>query len=137
MSGVICTWAASIPQSSEQWYEDEYVPSMASKLAQHALHCEVVEVGLEDEDDGVKEREVPWKWLTVYELDDAVKATESMYDKNNHMSMTGELQSAKFDVRTYEEVKRWQQGDWQGGKQTHDPVMILGARLIRTQITET
>ena len=121
MSGVICTWAANIPQSSEQWYEDVYIPSTASKLAQHVLHCEVVEVGLDDEVGGVGEREAPWKWLTVYEMEDAGKATDATYDQSNHPPMTGELKSARFDVRTYEEVKRWQQGDWEGGMQPRKP----------------
>lgn len=88
---------------------------MASKLAQHVLHCELVEIGLDDEVDGVGEREAPWKWLTVYEVDNADKATDPTYDTSNHISMTGAMSNAKFDVRTYEEVKRWQQGDWEGG----------------------
>lgn len=115
MSGVLCAWAANISEASEGWYEEEYIPSMTAKLAQHTLHCELVETGLDNELDGVGEREAPWKWLTVYEMEDAVKATESMYDESNHASMTGDLARARFDVRTYEEMKRWQQGDWQGG----------------------
>ncbi|KAF3038745.1 hypothetical protein E8E11_002084 [Didymella keratinophila] len=115
MSGVLCTWAANIPQASEEWYEGEYIPSMASKLAQHALHCELVEVGLDDEVDGVGEREAPWKWLTVYEIDNTDKATDSTYDKSNHISITGSMAKARFDVRTYEEVGRWQEGgEWDG-----------------------
>jgi hypothetical protein len=114
MSGVLCAWAANVPNASEGWYEGEYIPSMASKLAQHALHCELVEVGLDDEVDGVGEREAPWKWLTVYEMDNADKATDSTYDKSNHISMTGPMANARFDVRTYEEVGRWQEGAWDG-----------------------
>ncbi|KAF9693129.1 hypothetical protein EKO04_008633 [Ascochyta lentis] len=114
MSGVICTWAANIPQSSEEWYEEEYIPSMATKLAQHALHCEVVETGLDEEVDGVGTQEAPWKWLTVYEVDDADKATAATYDESNHASMTGGLEHARFDVRTYSELARWQADDWQG-----------------------
>lgn len=117
-NGVICTWAANIPESSEQWYEDEYIPSMADKLAQHVLHCEVVETGLDDDVDGVGSNEAPWKWLTVYEVDSADKATADAYDTSNHPTMTGGLEKARFDVRTYEEVKRWQQGGWEGGTQT-------------------
>jgi hypothetical protein len=114
MSGVLCAWAANVPNASEGWYEGEYIPSMASKLAQHALHCELVEVGLDDEVDGVGEREAPCKWLTVYEMDNADKATDSTYDKSNHISMTGPMANARFDVRTYEEVGRWQEGAWDG-----------------------
>lgn len=118
MSAVLCTWAANIPESSEEQYEDEYIPSMASKLAQHALHCELVEIGLDVEVDGVGEREAPWKWLTVYEMDNAADATSSTYDESNHIAMTGPMSNARFDVRTYEEIKTWQQGDWDGSMWT-------------------
>lgn len=120
MAGVLCTWGANIPESSEQWYEDEYIPSMASKLAQHALHCEVVEVGLDEDVDGVGTQEAPWKWLTVYEMDNADKATDATYDETNHPPMTGGLEKTRFDVRTYEELKRWQAGDWKGGMRDYN-----------------
>ncbi|KAJ4355258.1 hypothetical protein N0V95_003088 [Ascochyta clinopodiicola] len=87
---------------------------MASKLAQHALHCELVETGLDNEVDGVGTQEAPWKWLTLYEVDDAVKATAATYDRSNHPEMTDGLEHARFDVRTYEELKRWQADDWEG-----------------------
>lgn len=135
MSGVLCTWAANISESAEQWYEENYIPSMTSKLAQHALHCELVETGLDDEVDGVGGREAPWKWLTVYEMEDAQKATEALYDPDNHAPMTGELEKARFDVRTYEEVERWQQGDWNGGMYTSDDAIT--AILNENQITLT
>ncbi|KAJ8117080.1 hypothetical protein OPT61_g1636 [Boeremia exigua] len=125
MSGVLCVWAANIPESSEQWYEDEYIPEMTTKLAQHTLHCEVVEVGLDDEADGVGEREAPWKWLTVYEMEDAAKATEATYDKSNHAEMTGPLAQARFDVRTYDEVKRWQHKDWDGNHEDVVSVAVM------------
>ncbi len=115
MSGVLCVWAANIPETSEQWYEDEYIPSMTAKLAIQTVHCELVEVGLDDEVDGVGEREAPWKWLTLYEMEDANNATEATYDESNHAQMTGPLRDARFDVRTYEEIKRWQQSGWKGG----------------------
>ena len=115
MSGVLCTWAANVPQSSEQWYQDEYIPSMASRLAQHALHCEVVENGLDEDVDGVGTQEAPWEWLTMYEMEDTDKATDAACDQSNHPSMAGGLSSARFDIRAYEEVQRWQQGDWEGG----------------------
>ena len=115
MSGLLCTWAANIPGSSEQRYEDEYIPSVASKLTQHALHCEVVKTGLDDDEDGVGSDEATWKWLTVYEMDSADKTTADTYGTSNHPAMTGGLEKARFDIRTYEEVKRWQQGDWEGG----------------------
>jgi hypothetical protein len=114
MSGVLCTWAANIPPSSEQWYEDEYIPLMTSRIAQQTLHCEVVDTGLDEDVDGVGTQEAPWKWLTVYEIENADKATQQTYDENNHPSMTGGLEAARFDVRTYEELKRWQTNDWKG-----------------------
>lgn len=116
MSGVLCVWAANVPNSSEQQYEDEYIPGITSKLAQQALHCELVETGLDDEVDGVGTREAPWKWLTVYEMDNADQAIQHTYDKSNHIAMTGPMLNARFDVRTYEEVKRWQQTGWDGSK---------------------
>ncbi|KAH6629353.1 hypothetical protein C7974DRAFT_185038 [Boeremia exigua] len=118
MAGVLCTWAANISETAEKYYEDEYIPLMTSKLALHSLHCELVEVGLDAEVDGVGEREAPWKWLTVYEMEDADKATAAVYDKSNHIEMAGDMAQARFDVRTYKEHKRWQQGDWQGGTRT-------------------
>lgn len=87
---------------------------MASKLAQHALHCEFVDTGLDEDVGGVGTQEVPWKSLTVYEMEDANKATDATYDQSNHADMDGDLKKARFDVRTYEEVKRWQRGDWKG-----------------------
>lgn len=88
---------------------------MASKLAQHALHCEVVENGLDEDVDGVENQEAAWKWLTVYEMENTNKAVDAACDQGNHPPMTGELKSARFDIRAYEEVQRWQQGDWEGG----------------------
>lgn len=113
MTGVLCVWAANIPEPSETWYEDNYIPSMTKKLSEQTLHCELVESGLDNEVEGVGEREAPWKWLTIYEMEDARKATEATYDESNHVAMTGPLAQARFDVRTYEEVKRWQK-DWDG-----------------------
>lgn len=114
MAGVLCVWAANIPQSSEHWYEDEYIPLMTKKLSQQTLHCELVETGLDQEVDGVGEREAPWKWLTLYEMEDFKFAKEATYDESNHAELTGPLAQARFDVRTYEEIKRWQQDDWDG-----------------------
>ncbi|KZM21557.1 uncharacterized protein EKO05_0000708 [Ascochyta rabiei] len=114
MSGIICAWAANMSQSSTQWYEDEYIPSTTSKLAQHALHCELVGTGLGAEVDGIGTQEAPWKWLTLYEVDDANKATAATYDESNRPAMAGGLEHARLDVRTYEELKRWQADDWEG-----------------------
>ncbi|KAF1926950.1 uncharacterized protein M421DRAFT_422183 [Didymella exigua CBS 183.55] len=104
---------------------------MASKLAQHALHCELVEVGLDNEVDGVGEREASWKLLTVYEMDNADQATDSTYDKSNHIDMTGPMSNARFDVRTYEEVKRWQQVDWDGNHAD-----IVSVAVMEWQVAE-
>lgn len=94
---------------------------MTTKLAQHSLHCELVEVGLDDDVDGVGEREAPWKWLTVYEMEDIGKATDATYDESNHAQMTGPLRQARFDVRTYEEVFKLQQDDWDSRMWTCNP----------------
>lgn len=115
MSGVVCTWAASIPSSSEPWYEDEYVPSIASKFCFQALHCEVVESGIDDDVGGIGTREAPWKWFTVYETENVNEAMDATYEENNQPAMHGPLKDTRFDIRTYEEVKRWQAGDWEGG----------------------
>ncbi|OSS52741.1 hypothetical protein B5807_02892 [Epicoccum nigrum] len=131
MSGVLCTWAANVPEASEQWYEENYIPAMTSKLSQQSLHCEVNETGLDTELDGVGEREAPWKWLTVYEMEDTVSAAEAMYDESNHPAMTGGLELARFDVRLYEEIQRWQQGDWQG-----DHSEVVSVAVMEWQIEE-
>jgi hypothetical protein len=136
MSGVLCTWAANVPEASEQWYEENYIPAMTSKLSQQSLHCEVNETGLDTELDGVGEREAPWKWLTVYEMEDTVSAAEAMYDESNHPAMTGGLELARFDVRLYEEIQRWQQGDWQGGKRIHVSSSFSALLLTETQIIQ-
>jgi hypothetical protein len=88
---------------------------MTAKLAQHALHCEVTETGLEEEVAGVGIKDTPWKWLTVYEIENADKSTDAMYNQSNHPTMTEGMEEASFDIRAYEEIKRWQAGDWEGG----------------------
>ncbi|KAJ4987056.1 hypothetical protein SVAN01_07472 [Stagonosporopsis vannaccii] len=125
MSAVLCVWAANIPQASEGWYEDNYIPSMTKKLSQQTVHCELVEVGLDVEVGGVGEREAPWKWLTLYEMENTRKATESTYDESNHAVLTGPLAQARFDVRTYEEVKRWQKNDWDGRDTDHRDIVSV------------
>ncbi|KAF2998861.1 hypothetical protein E8E13_003797 [Curvularia kusanoi] len=104
---------------------------MTLKHAQQALHSELVEVGLDEEVDGIGEREAPWKWLTFYEMENAVKATEAVYDTDNHVPMTGDMEKARFDVRTYEEVQRWQQGDWEG-----DHTEVVSVAVMEWQIEE-
>ena len=94
------------------------------------------ETGLDTELDGVGEREAPWKWLTVYEMEDTVSAAEAMYDESNHPAMTGGLELARFDVRLYGEIQRWQQGDWQGGKRIHVSSSFSALLLTETQIIQ-
>ena len=132
MAGVLCVWAANVPEASEQWYEETYIPAMTTKLCEQSLHCEVNETGLDTELDGVGGREAPWKWLTVYEIEDAAQLAKEMYDESNHPAMTGGLEHTRFDVRLYDEIKRWQQGDWDGGRRLHTLLWLLVTLLMET-----
>ncbi|KAJ4341945.1 hypothetical protein N0V95_007070 [Ascochyta clinopodiicola] len=57
------------------------------------------------------EKDAPWKSLAVYDIDDVQTAAYPEYDKNDGSQM---LKGVKFDVKTYEELKRWQHGPWDG-----------------------
>ncbi|KAF9693534.1 hypothetical protein EKO04_008110 [Ascochyta lentis] len=107
MSGILCVWIADLPVSSEQWYEDEYIPKMMSSRSQRVLLSKSVEIPLDKD----LERDTPGKSLAIYEIEDIQKAVHARHDATNHPAM---LEGSQFEVRTYEEVKRWQQGDWNG-----------------------
>lgn len=111
----MCAWTADLPTSSEQWYEDEYIPEMMVRHSQKVLLSEMVETPLDKDVEGVATRDAPWKSLAIYEGDSVQNMTDALYDESNHPPTKGLLKGARFDVRTYEEVKRWQSGDWNGG----------------------
>jgi hypothetical protein len=54
----------------------------------------------------------------VYEAPDIKVATQSCYDEANRPSeemLKGPLKDARFDTRTYRELKRWTSPEWDGG----------------------
>jgi hypothetical protein len=115
MSGVLCVWA-NLPDESIEYYEDEFVPEMRAKNAVHAMHCERTTSGFEG--DAAGNLDSPWPLCTVYEVKDIKTATESCYDKGNLPSkelLAGPLKKARFEARTYREVRKWQSKDWSGG----------------------
>jgi hypothetical protein len=116
MSGVLCVWA-NLPDDARAWYEDIFIPEMRTRNAIHALHCEVTESGFGG--DPIEKLDAPWPLCAVYEIEDIKRATQDCYDKANHPSDTllaGPLADARLDVRTYRELKRWQEDAWDGGK---------------------
>jgi hypothetical protein len=115
MSGVICVWA-NVPDDAMEWYEDDYIPRMRIKHAIHALSCELTASGFEA--DPIGQLDATWPLCTMYNVTDVQKATECCYDKENHPSeaqLTGPLAQARFDVRTYRELKTWQGVEFDGG----------------------
>jgi hypothetical protein len=116
MSGVLCVWA-NLPGDVHAWYEDTWIPKMRTRIATHALQCELTESGFGG--DPIEKLDAPWPLCAVYEVEEVEKATQACYDKENHPSDTllaGPLADARFDVRTYRELKRWQEDAWDGGK---------------------
>lgn len=114
MSGILCCWA-NLPEESAEWYENEYIPSMRNPNAAHSIHCEVTASGMENEPVG--KLDSPWPWMTVYEIRDIAqsnKATEQAAKNPGEEVKKGLLKGARFDVRTYRELKRWQEEDWEG-----------------------
>ncbi|KAH6616895.1 hypothetical protein C7974DRAFT_53882 [Boeremia exigua] len=124
MSGVLCVWAADLPESSEQWYEDEFIPEMMSRHSDRVLLSEIVETPLDKDLEGVATNDAPWKSMAVYEVDDVQKSTEATYDESNHPAMDGPLKGSRFDVRTYELIKVWQ-GDEQWNCDAADVASLL------------
>lgn len=110
--GILCVWA-NLPEGSIDWYENHYVPDMCTQNAIHTLHCEKTSNGMETE--AIGKLDSPWDLFTVYEMAHVKKATEGVYNERNHPS-DNMREDARFDVRTYREVKRWQDEDWDGGK---------------------
>ncbi|KAF1936917.1 hypothetical protein EJ02DRAFT_357992 [Clathrospora elynae] len=117
MAGIVCCWA-SLPDETIQWYEDEWIPNMRSRSdnAIHGLHCEVTASGMETEPVG--KLDSPWPLMTVYDMRKLDASTEeAIYDKRKRPSddlLAGPLKDAQLDIRTYHEIKRWEQEDWNG-----------------------
>jgi hypothetical protein len=114
MSGLCCLWA-TFPEGREEWYENEYLPSIDSPNAIHGIHCEVTASGMEDEPVG--KLDSPWPYMTVWEVKSVDQSNKDMYDLSYHPP-SSELQSSlkdlRFDIRSYREIKAWKQDDWSG-----------------------
>ena len=111
MSGVRCVWA-NIPEAAEPKYKNEHVPDLATHGADHALHCEVVKLGLETPD--AEANMESWRWLTVYESKELNDVSEQLQDLADRV-VAGPFTDVQLDVRTYDEFKRWQADDWDDG----------------------
>jgi len=126
MAGILCVWA-NIPDDTIEWYENEYIPDMRAQNAIQTLHCELTEIGFEG--DPIGQLDSPWPLCAIYEVEEIRRATDSCYDKRNHPSddmLAGPLAQARFDTRTYRELRRWQSEDWDGGA---DPLMFCCAHI--------
>lgn len=114
MSGILCTWA-NLPEDVSEWYENEYLENGLLVDCHHAIHCEVTASGMENEPVG--RLDAPWPYLTVLEVEDiklASKQTDEALHNLPEAVTNGPLKRVHFDVRTYEEIKRWQDDDWEG-----------------------
>lgn len=123
-NGLLVVWA-NLPENAMDWYENEYIPDMRAQNSKHTLHCELTESGFEGTPIG--ELDAPWPLVSVYEVEEVQKATAACYNKRNHPSedmLAGPLAKARFDTRTYQEIKRWQEEDWDGGT---IPSVVLSA----------
>lgn len=122
--GLICVWA-NLPEDEQTvgWYEENYIPLMRERNASYALHSELMKSGFEGEPIG--QLDAPWPLCTIYEISNIEAATNGLYDKANHPSddlRSGTLSQARFDVRTYKELRKWQSEDWDEGMRRHDPL---------------
>ncbi|KAH5573149.1 hypothetical protein HBI24_202000 [Parastagonospora nodorum] len=112
MTGVLIVWA-KLPDEAVDWYEQEYLPDMRSQFAQHTLHCEITQTGLEGQKVGVLD--APWPLCAIYEVENAREATAKCYEERNHPPahlFKNRLADACFDVRTFVELKRWENEEW-------------------------
>jgi hypothetical protein len=117
MSGVLCVWAADLPESSEQWYENEYIPEMLSRHSDRVLLAETIATPLDKQFEGIGTRDAAFKSLVVYEVAEVQKIIDATYDESNHPVMDGPLRGTRFDVRPYELLKSWQSDEeWNGGR---------------------
>ncbi|KAF3007859.1 hypothetical protein E8E13_010834 [Curvularia kusanoi] len=116
MAGVTLVWVADLPESAEEWYEDEYIPAMLSQHAKGVLLGEENDTGLDPEESGAETKEAEWKSLAFYDVEDVQKAKEATYDEKNHPpTIKEQIKNARFDVRSYDQLRRWQNDpDWNG-----------------------
>lgn len=114
MSGILVVWA-NIPDEVLDWYENDFLIARTKQNSIHTLHCELTPSGFEGEPIG--KLDAPWPLCAVYEVPEIEAATRACYDKTNHPSeelLSGPLANARFDTRTYRELKRWQNEEWDG-----------------------
>ncbi|KAI0576516.1 hypothetical protein Alg215_07446 [Pyrenophora tritici-repentis] len=114
MAGIMCCWA-NVNKEAAKWYEEEWVPRMRNPNIAHSIHCEVTASGMENEPVG--KLDSPWPYMTIYEVSNVDQANKDMADKTYSPPdnvLAGALKEARFDVRTYREVKRWQDEEWEG-----------------------
>jgi hypothetical protein len=82
-----------------------------------ALHCEVTASGMETEPVG--RLDSPWPYMTCYDIRNIDAATKQLLEAGNQPAASlfdGILKDSRFDIRTYREVKCWQDEEWDGGK---------------------
>lgn len=139
MAGVLCVWVADLPDSSEQWYENEYIPEMVSRHSSKVLLGDIEESGLDKELDGVATRDAAWKSLAVYEVANAQKTMESTYDESCHPRTLGGPSegNSRFDIRAYEELKSWQKDElWDGGTSKVVPELRIPTKTDTDGMTD-
>lgn len=117
MAGVLCVWVTDMLDSAEQWYEDEYIPAMMSRYSKRVLLGDYIGTPLDEELNGVATRDADWKSFAVYEVEDVQVAMDATYDASNQpLTADHPMQGSRWDVRPYEELKRWQNdAEWNGG----------------------
>ncbi|KAK1907643.1 hypothetical protein P3342_005971 [Pyrenophora teres f. teres] len=114
MAGIMCCWA-NVNKEAAEWYEEEWVPRMRNPNIVHSIHCEVTASGMENEPVG--KLDSPWPYMTLYEVSNIDQANKDMVEKTYSLPdnvLAGALKESRFDVRTYREVKRWQDEEWEG-----------------------
>lgn len=118
MSDMLLIFASDIPAAFEQWYEDEHIPEMASPHSQSVLVGEMAGLPIEKELQRGGRKDEPCKFLAMYEKGDQKKITDATHNEINRLPTGGRLQDSKFDIRSYEEIRRWQNESWNGGLST-------------------
>jgi hypothetical protein len=118
MSELLCVWAADTPASSEQWYENEHIPQMISDSSHGAVFGEWIEIPLEKELERGAFTDVPCKWFTLYEQSDPKIIIDEIQSQVNLTSQPVLIQDATFDIRSYEELNKYQDKNWEGGWST-------------------
>ncbi|USP75540.1 hypothetical protein yc1106_02814 [Curvularia clavata] len=114
MSGILCAWA-NLPEEVAEWFKNTYLQNQRTIDCIHSIHCEVTASGMEHEPVG--KLDAPWPYLTVHEVKDVKWANKQLEEAANNLpeeAKTGPLKHIHFDVRSYKEVKRWQDEDWEG-----------------------